>query len=460
MRLCCVGLNHRRAPVELRERVAFSADELERALEELRALEGIEEAAILSTCNRVEIYAAGDADSTPYQIGHFLQRFHAIDDGDLEEHLFRMVGEDAVSHLFRVAASLDAIVVGEPQILGQVKEAYFRAAGSKTAGPTLNRAFHRAFTVAKRVRTETAIAKSAVSVSYAGVELARKIFGDLSGLDCLLVGAGDMGELAARHFVERGARLMVANRSYDRAHRLAETYGGVARELSELERLMAEVDIVLCSTSAPGFVITKDMAKRAAKARRYRPLFLIDIAVPRDVDPAVAKAEGVFCYDVDDLTQVVEENLEQRAKEAERAEDIVRSEVIAFAKKNRELKAVPTIKALREKCLEIARAETEKTLAVLGDDVSKKQKKSVEAMGSAVVNKILHQAITILKQQSARPGEGDDLLQLVRDLFDLDIPDEDSVADTAAVLAEASAAEAAFDQDELEARFEAEEVAA
>jgi glutamyl-tRNA reductase len=444
-RLICVGVNHRRAPVELRERIAFTVEQVGEALLAMKGLEGVSEAMLLSTCNRVELYAAGDPDTTPYRLGGLLHRFHDLEEGVLDEHLFRLVGEDAVSHLFRVASSLDAIVIGEPQILGQVKDGFFRAAGQGTTGPVLNKTLHRAFSVAKRVRTETRIASSAVSVSYAGVELGRKIFGDIAGRECLLVGAGDMAELAARHFVERGARLIVANRSFARGHRLAEAFGGLARELSELPQLLEEVDIVLCSTSAPGFVITRDMMKMAVKRRRYRPLFLIDIAVPRDIDPRAADFEGVYVYDVDDLQQVVEENIEQRRNEADRAEDIVRDEVLKFARVTREQRAVPTIRALREAMLQVAIAEADKTLVILGDQASEKQKKSVQAMAKAIVNKVLHEPITRLKEQSARADPASaDLFAAVQDLFQLELDEETGGADTAAVLREAEAAEDAL----------------
>lgn len=458
-RLICVGVNHRRAPVELREKVAFASDRLDDALAALVRIEGIHEAMVLSTCNRVELYAAGDPDTTPYRLGAFLHEFHGVGEGKLDEHLFRLVGEDALSHLFRVAASLDAIVVGEPQILGQVKDAYFRAAAQKTTGPVLNKSMHRAFSVAKRVRTETRIATSAVSVSYAGVELARKIFGDIAGRDCLLVGAGDMAELAARHFVERGARVIVANRSFERGRALAEAFDGVARQLSELPQLLEEVDIVLCSTSAPGFVITKDVLKKAVKRRRYRPLFLVDIAVPRDIDPRAAELESVYVYDVDDLQDVVADNLEKRTHEADRAEDIVREEVLRFAKLTREQRAVPTIKALRQYMLDVALAEAGKTLVVLGDKASEKQKKSVEAMAKAIVNKVLHEPINRLKEQSARNDpHAADLFLAVQDLFPLVLEDEGD-KDAEAVLLEAQAAEDAIgdllDTDAAEEQYQA-----
>jgi glutamyl-tRNA reductase len=448
MQLICIGLNHRRAPLELRERIAFPSEDLDDALASLVSLEGIQEAAILSTCNRVEIYVAANEESAAFAVTKFLHSTHGIEEKSLDDHLFCLVDEDAVSHLFRVAASLDSVVVGEPQILGQVKNTYFRAAAAKTTGPVLNRVFHRAFSVAKTVRTQTDIAGAAVSVSYAGVELARKIFGELGGLSCLLVGAGEMGELAARHFVERGAQLLVANRSYERAHRLADTYGGVAREMSEIPRLLEDVDVALCSTAAPGFVITKEMMKSVVRTRRFRPIFLIDIAVPRDIDPNVSKLEGVFSYDVDDLSDVVEENKETRRHKAEEAELIVRDSVIQFAKEQRELRAVPTIKALRRMLENVAATEAEKTLSLVGENLDEKQKKSVESMAQAIVNKLLHKPTTRLKQSSARGSTGSqELLRSVQELFDLEIPRDAHADDVERVLAAAEAAEDAFDED-------------
>lgn len=455
MRLICVGVNHRSTPVELREKVAFRADLLGEALSEMKQLDGVTEALILSTCNRVELYAAGDPDLTPYQLTSFLHRFHQLRPGVLDAHLFRLVGEDAISHLFRVASSLDAIVVGEPQILGQVKDAYFKAVGASTHGPVLTRAFHSAFSVAKRVRSETAIASSAVSVSYAGVELARKIFGDISGMDCLLIGAGEMGELAARHFMERGARLYVANRSFERARRLAEDVDGIARDFAELPTLLEEMDVVLCSTSAPGFVITRDMVKRAAKKRRYRPLLLIDIAVPRDVDPSVSKVDAAYVYDVDDLAQVVEENVEARRAEADKAEDIVRDEVLRLARRTREQRAVPTIRALRSQLLQVAQLESEKTLLLFGNGASDKQKRSVESMAKAIVNKILHEPITRLKEQSAKGDPAvDDLFAALQELFQLEVEEQEEGGDAEAVLRQFEEAEAALESVvEREARL-------
>jgi glutamyl-tRNA reductase len=437
--LCCVGLNHKTAPVELREKVAFSVEAIAAALPLLVALDDVDEAVIVSTCNRVEIYAAGDADRAPGSVAAFLRSFHGLGDGVIDDHLLRRVDDEALTHLFRVASALDAIVVGEPQILGQVKDAFFHAVNARSTGPVVTRAFHQAFSTAKRVRTETAIAASAANVASAGVDLAASIFGDLNGVDCVLVGAGDMGELAARHFGTAGARLTVANRSLERASRLAVDVGGVARDLAELPRLLVDADVVLVSTGAPGHVVTLDMVRAAQKHRRYRPLLLVDIAVPRNVDPRIAELDNCYVHDVDDLASVVEENLARRASEAERAEAIVREELERARRAKAERRAVPLIRALRAKLQAIADAEAEKTLAVLGPQATDKQRRSVEAMAQAIIAKVLHEPLTRLKAAAA--GDRDDdaaLLQAAAMLFAVDVDDDD--VDAARALAEADAA--------------------
>ena len=448
--ICCVGLNHRTAPVELREKVAFNAEQVESALKELVRVPGVREAVLLSTCNRVELYVAGPRDHTPRAVAEFLHRFHGLGDAILDEHLFHRGEEEAIRHLFRVAAALDSIVVGEPQILGQVKDAFFRAVTAGTTGALLSRTFHRAFTTAKRVRTETRVASNAVSVSYAGVELARKIFGDLAGLSCLLVGAGEMGELAARHFANAGAKVIVANRSLERAHRLAEQVDGVARELAELPGLLVTVDVVLVSTGAPTFVITHEMAKRAHKGRRYRPLLLVDISVPRNVDPGVAEIDGFYVYDVDDLGAVVEENLTERKKEAAKAERIVQDELEKSKKARRELAAVPLIRALRDKMAALALVEAEKTLAVLGETATEKQKKSVQAMAQAIVNKMLHEPTARLRE--AAGVEAEELLLAAAALFGVEPAEQGAADDAQKALLEAAAAEEVRIPEPTEAR--------
>jgi len=417
--LCLVGINHKSAPVELRERVAFDAAALERALPELCALDGVSEAVVVSTCNRVEIYVAGDRDRAPAAVAAFLHRFHGLDKGSLDEHLVHRADEDATLHLLRVASSLDAVVVGEPQILGQVKEAFFHAVHAGVVGPTVTRAFHRAFSTAKRVRTETRIAASAANVASAGVDLAARIFGNLTGLDCVLVGAGDMGELAARHFHKAGARLTIANRSLERAHKLANEHGGVARDLAELPRLLVDADVVLVSTGAATFMITAEMVKAAAKARRYRPLLLVDISVPRNVEPAIADMDNTYLYDVDDLASVVDDNLAKRATEAVKAEEIVKDELHKAKKLAAEKRVVPLIKALREKIMTVADAEAQKTLTTLGEGATEKQKKSVQAMAQAIVNKALHEPLMRLREAAAKDDEA--LIAAAAALFDVDV---------------------------------------
>lgn len=420
MDLLVVGLNHRSAPVELREKLAFKADALPGALSRLRASGVIKEAVILSTCNRVEVIASSPSPEAAELVSRALHAEHGLPAGTLDAHLFAHSGGDALRHLFRVASSLDAIVVGEPQILGQVKDAFQNAVEAGSVGALLSRVFHRAFNVAKRVRTETAIAQSAVSVSFAAVELARTIHGDLTGKVCLLVGAGNMGELAARHFVQDGATLWVTNRSHERAEAVANAFGGSARGFADLSLLLEKADVVLTSTAAPGFIVTKDMLKPVMRARRYEPLFFIDISVPRNVDPAVTEHDNVYAYDVDDLSRVVDTNLDKRRAEATRAEAIVLEEVQQMEAWSRSQAVVPTIKAMRARAQSLADAELKRTLAALGDHLSEKDQKSITAMVNAVVGKLLHDPMTALKQS---PDGDAELTGAARRLFNLPADD-------------------------------------
>jgi glutamyl-tRNA reductase len=449
-RLSCVGFNHKTAPVELREQVAFGAEMLQRALSELRAKDGVDEVVILSTCNRVEVYLAGDVDRAPAAVRTFLRSFFALKDGVVDDHLVHRAEEDALHHLFRVASALDAVVVGEPQILGQVKDAFFAGVTAGTVGPVMTRAFHRAFTTAKRVRTETKIAAAAANVASAGVDLAASIFGDLSGLACVLVGAGDMGELGARHFARAGARLTIANRSLDRATRLADEVAGSATSIDALPRLLVEADVVLVSTGAPTFVVTFEMVKAALKARRYRPLLVVDISVPRNACPRIAELENCYVYDVDDLSSVVDGNLSRRADEAKKAEVIVEQELDKARKTRATERAVPVIKALREKAQTIAHLEAEKTLGVLGDVVSDRQRRSVEAMANAIVNKLLHEPMARLRAAAAADASdaSGELLQAAVALFGLEATEEAGATSTEQALREASLAQQAGDDDE------------
>ncbi len=422
MHIIVVGLSHKTAPVELRERVAFAPTAMERPLRSLMGLPDIVEALIVSTCNRVELYATTrDVEAGIVQLRHFLAQFHALSPADLDPHLYDFHGEEAIRHVFRVASSLDSMVVGEPQILGQIKTAYGYATEFKTAGLILNRFLHKAFSVAKRVRTETDIASNAVSVSFAAVELARKIFGDLSDKAVLLIGAGEMCELAARHFLNNGvASVMVTNRTFERAQKLAQDFGGRAIPFDDFADHLHQVDIVLTSTGAPTFILGHKQVEEVIRQRRNKPMFFIDIAVPRDIDPRVNNVSNVYLYDVDDLQGVVQANLKERQKEAKKAEAIIDQEIVQFHRWLDGLEVVPTIVSLRNKLEAVRQAELEKTFSSL-KHLGDRERKSIEALTAAIINKVLHQPITILKQ-AQNNSAGNHYIDALRVLFDLEKP--------------------------------------
>ena len=426
MNIIVVGLSHKTASVDIREKVAFSPNSIEKPLRELVALEGIVEGVIVSTCNRVEIYATTrDIAGGIARIRRFMADYHHLAHDLLDPHLYSYHGEEAIRHVFRVASSLDSMVVGEPQILGQIKTSYGYAAEYKSSGIILNRFLHKAFSVAKRVRTETRIASSAVSVSFAAVELARKIFGNLTDKTVLLIGAGEMCELAARHFLTNGAKgVMVTNRPFERAQKLAEEFNGEAIPFEELFLHLHKADIVLTSTGAPHAIITPPDLEEVIKRRRMRPMFLIDIAVPRDIDPAVNEMDAVYLYDMDDLQQVVAANLEGRMQEADKAEAIIAEEIIQFYKWVGTLEVTPTIVALRNRFEELRRAELERTLAGWKDAPADAEKR-LDALTGAFMNKLLHQPTMVLKK--AGQGNRNDLyLDALRALFDLELGSTDT----------------------------------
>ncbi|HEX7407907.1 MAG TPA: glutamyl-tRNA reductase [Candidatus Binatia bacterium] len=394
-----VGVNHRKAPVEIRERLTFSDGLLEKGLRELATLRPVDEGVIVSTCNRVEVVVATkDGDSAIEALTEFLASGERIAREQLSEHLSVYRGREAVRHLFRVAASLDSMVVGEPQILGQLKDSYTHAASAGSAGTVLHRCFHKSFSVAKRVRTETGVASKAVSVSAAAVELASKIFDRLEDKTALLLGAGTMSELAARHLLAHGVRsLVVANRTFDRAVELAREFHGTPVPFEDFPRYLQTADVVIGSTAADGYILTPARVQEVLRGRNYRPMFLIDLSVPRNFDPAINDIDNVYLYDIDDLGGVAQVNREERSREAEKAEAIVEAEVDAFWKWLRSLDAVPTIVALRDKMEAIRKGELEKTLPTLRD-LSPREREALEAMTAAIVNKILHAPITHLKQ--------------------------------------------------------------
>ena len=357
MPLFVAGLSHKNAPVALRELLAVEEDKLRELLHDLQASDVLREVVVLSTCNRVEVYGVAEAPGEARALAfRSLCRHRGVDLATVEPLLYTHVDADAVRHAFRVSASLDSMMIGEPQILGQVKEAFALAQACEAVGPHLHPLFSQAFSVAKRVRTETEIARHAVSVSFAAVELAKKIFDGLAGRAVLLVGAGKMSELAARHLVEQGAfPIYVANRTWARAQDLARALSGTAVPWDELPTALAAVDIVVTSTGAPDPVITRAAVTRVMQSRRGRPLFFIDIAVPRDVEAGVDGLRDVYRYDVDDLKQVVDANLRERAREAQRAETLVEREVGKFLARQGDAEVIPTIVSLRAR-LEIGRA--------------------------------------------------------------------------------------------------------
>ncbi len=425
MNIIVVGLSHKTASVDIREKVAFSPNSMEKPLAALTALEGIIEGIIVSTCNRVEIYATTrDIAGGMGRIRRFLADWHRLPFDTIEPHLYSHHGEEAIRHVFRVASSLDSMVVGEPQILGQIKTAYGYAAEYKSSGIILNRFLHKAFSVAKRVRTETRIASSAVSVSFAAVELARKIFDTLSDKTVLLIGAGEMCELAARHFLSNGAKgVLVANRTFEKAVSLAEEFGGTAIPFDELFLHLHKADIVLTSTGANHFIITPKDLDEVVRRRRMKPMFIIDIAVPRDVDPAVNDLDSVYLYDMDDLQQVIATNLEGRKLEADKAEAIINEEIVQFYKWVATLEVTPTIVALRSRFEELRRQELAKTLAAWKEAPDDAEKR-MDALTSALVNKILHQPTTLLKQ-TVQGNRNDLYLDALRALFDLEVGRDD-----------------------------------
>ena len=415
MQLALVGLNHKTAPVEIRERLAFSSDVLRSALASLVGREEVNEAIILSTCNRVEVVAESSDDGL---IREFLCEFHQIPHDSISKHLYSFRGVDAIRHVFRVAASLDSMVLGEPQILGQVKEAYRIATDAGTVGMNLTALMNRAFAVAKKVRSETGISQSAVSVSYAAVELARKIFGDLSGKTVMIIGASKMGELAAKHLRRAGvSSVLVTNRTFERAVELAKVFEGAAVPFEHFADHMAGADIVITSTGAPHFIIGKNLAEQIIHRRKNRPMFFIDIAVPRDVDPGVNEIDNAFLYDIDDLQQVIDTNLKERLKEALRAEEIIDHEVESFCLRMKGREVVPTIVELRESLEKLRRDEIERNRRHL-KDLSPEQQAAVDQITKSIVNKILHPPIEQLKQMAHDP-QGADVADLIRKIFNI-----------------------------------------
>jgi glutamyl-tRNA reductase len=421
MGIVVVGLSHKSAPIEVREKLYFPEETIPAALGKLMSYEGIRESLIISTCNRVEIYASvQDSAQGVDRIKQFISDYHGISRDALEGSLYVYPDAQGVRHTFRVASSLDSLVLGEAQILGQLKDAFDIALKAKTTSTILNKLIKKSISVAKRVRTETRLAEGAVSISSAAVELAKKIFGDLTGKTVMLLGAGEMAELAAQHLLSNGVKnIMVANRTFERAEELAKEFKGDAIRFEHFPDALVMVDILICATGAQNYVVKRDMVAKVIKDRRHKPIFMIDISNPRNIEPEVDKIDNVYLYDIDDLQSKVDVNTGGRAKEAETAEELVVQEVETYLQWERGLDAVPTIVDLREKVEDFRRHEVEKTLASLSG-ITEDQKRAVDIMSQAIVNKLLHAPLVVLKQAAAAPGAEDNTIAVARRLFNLD----------------------------------------
>ena len=423
MHIVVVGLSHKTAPVEIREKLAVPESRMCEALTRLCSYQGVREGILLSTCNRVEVYAVVDEIEAGYgRIQEFLADAHlSLSSEQLTPHLYWHQGDRAISHLFRVASSLDSMIVGESQILGQIKDAFEAGLTHKSTGIILNKVVKKAISVAKRVRTETKISEMAVSVSYAAVELAKKIFSDLSEKTVLLVGAGEMAKLAARHFIASGVRhVRVTTRNPQHGLELAERFGGTAGPFAQCREDMASADIVLVSTGAAHYLVSEDDVQRSVRQRKNRPMFLIDISVPRNIDPAVRHVDNAFLFDIDDLKARVEQNRGGRLQEAEKAERMVVDEVGVVRQWLQSLEVTPTIMALRTKADDIKRVEVEKTLGRLAN-LSAPERELVEAMASSIVNKLIHSTMVTLKAE-VNSSDGAAFVEAARRFFSLGDP--------------------------------------
>jgi glutamyl-tRNA reductase len=425
MNYCLLGVNHRTAPVSVRERLAIPESRLSDAMRLLQQMPGVSEAIVFSTCNRVELLARSP--EIKPDLRAFFQKFSGVTEAELQQHLYEYRDDDAVRHLFRVASSLDSMVVGESQILGQVKEAYATARAIGAVHSHLDLLMTRAFAVAKRVRTETAIGTSAVSVASVAVELAKKIFGSLAGKSVYLVGAGKMSELAARHLMTHGAAsIFVANRTHERAVALAQRFQGKALLFEQLYETVADADIVITSTGSPLPIFRREHGELFQQRRKNRPMFFIDIAVPRDVDEAMNKVDGIFLYDIDDLQSVIAGHVSARSSEARRAEEIIEAEVRRFQDRMHSLDVVPMIVSLQDHLENIRQAEIDKVRGRLGQ-LTPEQELAVEALSKGIVNKVLHTPINALKSAArdshkgpGNSGDSGTLIELVRRIFNLE----------------------------------------
>ncbi len=422
MNIVLIGLSHKTAPVEMRERLAFNESRLHDALAVLVDQDAVDEGLIVSTCNRVELLASAPAgaDRGLNRLTDFLCSYHDLQPNTLNGHLYAHADTEAIKHIFRVASSLDSMIVGESQILGQVKEAYQSAVDAGTVGRVLSQLMNRTINVAKRIRTETAVAQNPVSVSSVAVELARKIFSDLSDKTVLLVGAGEMGELAARSLVDAGtSKLIVTNRTAERSEEIARKFGSNAVNFESFYDVLPSADIVLCSTGAPGYVIQPAETKKALKSRKRGPLLFIDISVPRNIDPAVAELDNTFLFDVDDLESVVKSNLREREREATLAEAIIEFEVEGFISHLRSLDLGPVVVEVKQLLAKMALSEYKRNRKRLGALNSEQEAAIQDILLPALVNKLSHPVIVHLRH-AARNGETSEVLDELRKLIRID----------------------------------------
>ena len=415
MALLTLGINHKTASVSVRERVAFTPEHIEKALNDLRGATGVQEAAILSTCNRMELYAAGD-ESPFQQLIEWLGDYHCVELNELEHCSYFYQEGDAVRHMMRVASGLDSLVLGEPQILGQLKDAYGFAQSAKTVGPELDRMFQQSFSIAKQVRTDTAIGENPVSVAYASVQLANHIFSDLNQTHALLLGAGQTIDLVAAHLKRAGVKSMtVANRTLSRAEEVAKRYQANAISLGEMPQHLHEADIVIASTGASLPVLGKGAVERALKQRKHKPMFMVDIAVPRDIEEEVDKLDDVYLYSVDDLKEIIEENLKSRQSAAQDAEALVESGVNEFLRQLRSLEVVSTLKEYRSQAEQVRDAELQKALKLL--EKGEPSEKVVASLARGLTNKLIH-GPTVQIRKAGADGRTE-VIECVRELFDL-----------------------------------------
>ena len=429
MHILVVSVNYRTAPVEYREKLTFQAAELERAMTTLQNQKSVLENVIVSTCNRTEIYAVVDQLHTGrYYIKKFLADWFQLEIEEVAPYLTIFEQDGAIDHLFRVTCGLDSMVVGETQILGQIKDSFLEAQQVKATGTIFNELFKQVITLAKRAHSETTIGESAMSVSYAAVELGKKIFGELTDCHVLILGAGKMGELALQNLYGSGARkVTVMNRTLSKAEIMAEKYMGHAKPLSELQCALLEADILISSTGASDYVITKEMMTKVEKMRSGRPLFMVDIAVPRDIDPAIDELEGSFLYDIDDLQGVVEANRAERLKEAEKIQFMIEEEIVLFKTWLSTLGVVPLISALRDKALAI-QSETMESLERKIPNLSDRERKVISKHTKSIINQLLKDPILVAKEIAAEEG-ADEKLALFAKIFDLEMEDVESRAE-------------------------------